>query len=303
MDMREIRFGVEIETVRQTRKRVAEAIQGVVGGTVSHVGRPACYDAWAVHDRMGRVWNVVSDGSLTSVPSTRRAEVVSPVLTSRDIPELQQVVRALRAAGARSSSQCGIHVHVDAEAFDGRTLSNLAKIVFKQEELIIRALGVSRSRLARYARKTRRDFIRRLEQCRPRTREALNRLWYGYRNTAPQHYDSTRYHGVNLHSVWYRGTVEFRWFNGTLHAGKVKAYVQFCLAIVAKALNARGASSKQRQPTGTSDRYDFRVFLLRLKLIGREFKTARRHLMANLAGSAAWEYGQPNRTREEAVTC
>jgi hypothetical protein len=27
----------------------------------------------------------------------------------------------------------GIHVHVDATAFDGRTLANLAKIVYKQE--------------------------------------------------------------------------------------------------------------------------------------------------------------------------
>jgi hypothetical protein len=33
--------------------------------------------------------------------------------------------------------------------------------------------------------------------------------------------------------------------------------------------------------------------LLRLGLIGDEFKTARLHLLANLEGSAAWKHGRP----------
>jgi hypothetical protein len=39
---------------------------------------------------------------------------------------------------------------VDASAFDGRSLSNLAKIVYKQEALILTALGITQQRLARY---------------------------------------------------------------------------------------------------------------------------------------------------------
>ena len=31
MDMRELRFGIEIETVKRTRQVVAEAVQSVVG--------------------------------------------------------------------------------------------------------------------------------------------------------------------------------------------------------------------------------------------------------------------------------
>ena len=75
----------------------------------------------------------------------------------------------------------------------------------------------------------------------------------------------------------------------------MKAYVEFCLALAAKALKARSASARKRQPTGTSDKYDFRCFMLRLGLIGNEFKTCRKHLMANLAGSAAWKHGRPTR--------
>ena len=36
MDLRRINFGIEIETVKRTRERVAQAIQSVVGGQVRH---------------------------------------------------------------------------------------------------------------------------------------------------------------------------------------------------------------------------------------------------------------------------
>ena len=123
MDLCELHFGVEIETVRRTRKRVAEAIQSVVGGSVTHPGRPGFFDPWEVADTQGRTWKVVSDGSLSHVPSHLRAEVVTPVLAYGDIPTLQEVIRAVRKCGAKVDRHCGIHVHVDARPFDGRTLA------------------------------------------------------------------------------------------------------------------------------------------------------------------------------------
>jgi hypothetical protein len=78
-----------------------------------------------------------------------------------------------------------------------------------------------------------------------------------------------------------------------LHAGRIKAYVQFCLALAAKALNARSAASRKRDFNAQSAKYDFRVFLLGLGLIGEEFKTACQHLMANMPGDAAFKNGRP----------
>ncbi|HIQ01657.1 MAG TPA: amidoligase [Anaerolineales bacterium] len=293
MDLREISFGVEIETVKRRRERVARAIQSVVGGNVRHVGSPACFDPWEVTDTQGRVWKVVADGSLINVPGHLRAEVVSPVLAYEDIPTLQEVIRAVRRCGAKVDEKCGIHIHVDARPFDGRTLANLAKIIYKQEALILTALGVNENRLRNYSKPVSDELIRKIERSRPRTKDQLNRIWYGYHNRRPQHFDSTRYYGVNLHNVWYRGTVEFRWFEGTLHAGKVKAYIQLVLAIAAKALNGRAASSRKRSLDPQSARYDFRVFLLHLGLIGDEFKTARKHLLAALPGDSAFKRGRP----------
>src|SRR5690606_27190486 len=96
MNLREIRFGIEIETVQRSRREVAYAIHSVVGGTVTHSANPACYDPWEVADLRGRTWKVMADASLTNVPRNLQAEVVSPVLGYDDLEQLQEVVRAIR---------------------------------------------------------------------------------------------------------------------------------------------------------------------------------------------------------------
>jgi len=289
--MRDFRFGIEIETVGQTREVVARAIQTVVGGTVSG------FDTWEVRDAHGRVWKAMPDGSLTD--SYRSAEVVSPILHYGDLETLQSVVRAIRKAGAKVDASCGIHIHVDASRFDAKGLVNLAKLVHQQEDLIVHALAIQARRLDRYTKLLPTGFIDAIERTKPKTREELQRLWYGG-EARPSRYNSTRYHGLNLNSVWYRGTIEFRWSEGTLHAGQVKAYVQFVLALAAKALGAKAAAGRKRRLTLESGRYDMRVLLLRLGMIGDEFKTARLHLLSKLSGSAAWKHGRRDSLTGEA---
>jgi hypothetical protein len=57
MDMKQIRYGIAIETIHRTREQVAWAIHSVVGGTV--VGTHAGLDPWEVRDLTGRTWKVV----------------------------------------------------------------------------------------------------------------------------------------------------------------------------------------------------------------------------------------------------
>ena len=289
---RNLTIGIEIETIGQTRETVARAIQTVVGGTVHHIGTPYCYDPYEVRAADGRVWRVMADSSL-SASRDRQAEVVSPILRYEDIEMLQQVVRAVRRSGAKVDASCGLHIHIGSAELGVSGLVNLAKTVHKQQALMHAALGIQAARLDRWCRPVPTSFINRLEARRPRTLEELNEAWYGYRNTNPQHYDGSRYHGLNLHNVWYRGTIEFRHFEASLHAGKVKAYVQLAYALCMKARDARSASASPRTLNPASAKYDFRVFLLGLGLIGDEFKTARLHLLSRLEGSAAWRNGRP----------
>ena len=89
------------------------------------------------------------------------------------------------------------------------------------------ALEIRPERRRQWCRPVDPDFLRRLNTKKPKTMEALAQLWYNdrdWRYHAHEHYDSSRYHLLNLHSVFQKGTIEFRAFNSTLHAGKVKAY-------------------------------------------------------------------------------
>ena len=291
--LRSLRFGVEIELVSISRERAAKAVQAVVGGSAEYRGYVDGLDTWAVTDARGRTWKIVSDASLTDAPAHLRAEVVTPILEWMDIEGLQEVVRALRQSGGRTNDQCGVHVHVDGAPFDAAALTRLVKIVNKQERLIIDALAVNENRLRRYAKANSEEFVQKISTQRVRSMRTLNRLWYGKHNGYPQHYDPTRYRGLNLHSVWYDGSVEMRWFNGSIHAGVIRAYIVFSLALAAKALNARAASGQRRDYDPNNTKYCFRVFLIHLGLIGDEFKNVRKHLMAHLTGSAAWRHGRP----------
>lgn len=294
MNMQDLKWGIEIETVKIERRKAAEAVQSVVGGTIAHEG--GMYDCYSVTDLRRRKWKVVRDSSLHTVPSHLQSEVVSPIMTFEDIPQLQEVVRALRTAKAKChSSCCGIHLHVESAPFSAKKLANLAKMVYKNEELYIHAFGIKESRLAQYTRRMDENFIQRLDRQKPKTMDELNRALYGYHNTNPTHYQNERYHILNLHNAFYANTIEWRAANSTLHAGKIKSYILLVLALAAKALNSKSASSRKKEFNPTSAKYDFRVVLLSLGFIGSSFKTARKHLLANMPGDSAWKNGRPQR--------
>lgn len=171
--------------------------------------------------------------------------------------------------------------------FDAPHLRNLVNIMAAKEDMIYKALKVARGREQSYCKKIDADFLERLNRQKPTTREQFKRLWYNGEDGSRVHYHDSRYHCLKLHSVFQKGTVEFRAFNGELHAGKIKAYIQFCLAISAQALNQRSANPTKTQ--STNEKYTFRVWLLRLGMIGDEFKTARTHLLNHLEGCIAWK--------------
>jgi hypothetical protein len=112
------RFGIEIEFTGITRNEAAIVTAEYLGGTITNTGD--YYDTKKVIAPDGRVWKIMSDGSIfcqkrndrQKVSTTREysVELVSPILTYReDIECLQELVRRLRKAGAFANSSCGVH--------------------------------------------------------------------------------------------------------------------------------------------------------------------------------------------------
>ena len=288
--MRNQRFGMEIEMTGITRAKAAQVIAGYFNTTATHVG--GVYDAYSVRSSDGRQWKLVSDASIhcetaRGITSSKlySVEFVTPICHYQDIETVQEIVRQLRHAGAKVNNSCGIHVHVDASTHNVKTLRNIVNIMASKEDLLYKALDVQVHR-EHYCKKADTRFLDEMNYKRPKSINELESIWYNGRDGKWNHYDQSRYHGLNLHSVFSKGTIEFRLFNSTLHAGKVKTYIQLCLAISNQALHQKGASRTKTQ--STNEKYTFRTWLLRLGMIGEEFKTARTFLLENLEGNIAW---------------
>ncbi len=74
-------------------------------------------------------------------------------------------------------------------------------------------------------------------------------------------------------------------------ASLIKTYIQLCLAISHQPLTQKASSP--RKIATTNEKYTFRTWLLRLGLIGEEFKTTRNFLLENLDGDIAFRNGRP----------
>lgn len=290
-------FGIEIEFTGITRHQAAAVLAKYFGSQVVHEG--GTYDTRKVADQKGRNWKVVYDSSIystnkdgSSAPDSRKCEVVSPILQYEDMELLQEVVRVLRKAGAVVNDSCGIHVHVDAANHDARSLKNLSYLMYAKEELILKAINANSGRVRHFCKPIDNEFFEKLKKAKNLDMDQLKELWYNGRvEQASKHYSHTRYRALNLHNVWYRGTVEFRMFNSTLHAGEVRAYVCLALALSAYAIEHERVSSMKYDKRGRWNecgvRFEatFKSMLNDLNIRvsnGEEFRNVREHLLKHL---------------------
>ena len=171
------------------------------------------------------------------------------------------------------------------------------------ETLIAEAIKVDSGRMRQYCRTVDPNFLEQLNRKKPTTMAKLADIWYtsqGCTYGRTHHYNNSRYHMLNLHATFTKGTVEFRLFqfdppmNGKkngLHAGKLKSYIQLCLAMSQMAKDVRSASPKEQQKE--NKKFAMRTWLMRMGFIGEEFETARQVLTENLTGDNAFRYGRP----------
>ena len=308
--MKQQTIGVEVEMNNITRRKAAKLAAEFFGtGIYRDTATRNDYMTWSAWDSQNREWKFQRDVSIAGKDS-EKCELVTPILHYEDIETLQNLLRVLRKAGAMSSPSrgCGVHIHVGLESEAGnhnaQTLTNLANIMAAHEEQIARAIKIDEGRTERYCRTVEPKFIERLKTAKPRTMDELADIWYtanGADFSRNAHYNPSRYHMLNLHACFTKGTVEFRLFQfdephdgkkGGIHCGQLKAYIQLCLAMSELAKELKSASPKPQQTE--NEKYAFRCWMLRLGFIGEEFKTAREILLENVSGNGAWRLKNEN---------
>ena len=297
-------IGVEVEMNNITREKAAKLAADFFGtGRWENTANRNGYQTWSAWDGEGREWKFQKDVSIAG-PDVQKCEMVTPILHYSDIENLQELIRKLRKAGAVSNAEqgCGVHIHIGANGHTPQTLRNLANIMASHESLLADALKLDRGRMNRYCRTVNPNFLTKLNKKKPETMAKLADLWYtsqgaGYGRNA--HYNDSRYHMLNLHATFTKGTIEFRLFQfdnptaerkGGLHAGQLKSYIQLCLALSQMAKQVKTASPKEQQKE--NPKFAMRTWLMRLGFMGEEFATARELLTKNLAGDCAFRFGR-----------
>lgn len=241
------RFGIEIEfSGSQDRAARALLAAGLGDGTTYPYNRnaPAPY------------WTIKNDGSVSS-----GGEMVSPILDLDNPEHREQVtkaVMALRDSGAVTCPEAGIHVHIDGTTLTPEQVAAVARCFAKFEDCIYRVASSGWTTVRRgansYARPMPDSVVKALAKA--KTADQIGMAYYGEADAsrvsyrARNHHDSARYYGLNLHSWFYRKTIEFRVFNSSLNPERIQGYIGMCMAIVDDARKGFRRSVNKRYALG-----------------------------------------------------
>ena len=210
-------------------------------------------------------WKLTSDGSVYSNPPTQQTglyngfygsnEFVSPILYGEDgFGQLKIVLDKLNELGCKVNYTCGIHVHHDVtknmlkgQKHSEKFLANLVKFVAKYEHLIYKLVSPSRLDGRDYSTPVRKDFLgvnvnnynvtdRRVKEMIRQVKTDCRRKYstsgaVNENQTYPRA-QRRRECGLNFRNVWTRGSVEFRYHNGSTNFEKIVSWIVFTQAII-----------------------------------------------------------------------
>lgn len=202
-------IGVEVEMNNITCQRAAKIAAKYFGtGRTEYTDDRNGYKTWSAWDAQGREWKFQRDISIHG-NDNEKCELVTPILSYTDIETLQELIRRLRKEGAKSDATrgCGVHIHIGANGHTAQTLRNLANIMASHERLLASALKLDNNRMNTYCKVVDERFLRELNSKRPTTMAQLADIWYGSQGQnygRSNHYNSDRYHMLNLRNIHQR---------------------------------------------------------------------------------------------------
>lgn len=184
--------------------------------------------------------------------------------------EVEEVLKATQGTISKEQTEdVGFEVIVDMVGHTGTSLKNLIYMLYSKQQFIKTAFGreedLIKTELVEKMKERKvveiQDFI-----------VALNGM------------NAITHRG--LHFDFEKKQITFRFHDGDIETDKVNTYIQFVSLVNEKAKEIKCASSKVT--ISDNPKYTFRTWLLRLGMIGDEYKVARKVLLANLEGNIAF---------------
>ena len=209
---------------------------------------PTEYDEeYDFHDYIDspRGWELVHDGSLSAGGVELRTN--KPVQSDMIKVLLNSLDRHILNHDTSVDDSCGVHIHFNALDLGLEYIKNLLHIMKHIEPIIFDTLPSYRedNRYCKPIYKKIDSFkINKIQNI-----SDLCRFWYnqiGETDFNMNHYNDSRYFGLNLHSRFYMGTIEFRYHEGTVDTGDIYGWIKFLRSIVNKSIEITENSSETR---------------------------------------------------------
>jgi len=186
-------------------------------------------------DLTGQGFGVTDDGSL----SGNGIEVQIPACNTDKLGELVKIAcTSLKENDFHINKTCGLHIHTEFKTRK-ENIKKLFLTAIALDDLFFTLQPTSR-RVNNYCRKISTDFdFWEISKLKPST---IDLKYYSKYNTIyhdrelkkikKEKYNSSRYYGFNLHSIFYRGTLEVRHHSGTIEPEKIMAFINLIVNII-----------------------------------------------------------------------
>jgi hypothetical protein len=190
-----------------------------------------------------RKWSSCDDGTSGVV-----VEYMSPILRESNYQKEIKNFCGKHLQNAGINTACGLHVHIDCADVDWRELANVFRYFYKFERWFFDLMP--RSRQSNH-------FCQRLPNLpTPKRKSDLVNFLYGrpsVRGIKRDKYPSPnengcvdRYFWINIHSYFYRRTLEIRLHSGTTNANKINRWIELLLVCIE---NGRKGEAHWKHPS------------------------------------------------------
>jgi len=198
-----------------------------------------CHDRGELGEALPSIVGVSEDGSLDDTG----VEIQTPPSSGVEFEKIvRAVTKTINDRDCVATKSCGLHIHIDARDFRYRpaVLSKILRTYYALEPMLLSILPDSRydNHFCQLMRK-----LYNYNDLSVRGINQLEEVWYKEPEKCLRDqrksgkYDDSRYAGLNLHSLFYRGSIEIRYHSGTIDYEKIKHWANINLCIIEYALN------------------------------------------------------------------
>lgn len=181
-------------------------------------------------------WTSTSDGSINSEEGYDGIEMVSyPASGDLLLESIDNLISWSNNTGAVVNRSCGLHVHFNSLDLTARQVAHVG-IVYRYFEEILKGMMPNSRQSSNWCK----DFPIPKKHLRHITEESeLIEMYYDYMDSYPStdKYNDARYCGLNIHSRYYHGSLEFRLHSGTINKTKIINWIQILNRIIDMAID------------------------------------------------------------------